>query len=103
MKVKGVIQWVPASEAVEAEFRLYDHLFLEPEQVTEDNLMEKDGLLLNRYSLEKTTGYVERYALEGGYDRFQFIRNGYFYLDKSAKGDRAVFNRTVSLKSSFKI
>ncbi len=101
MKVKGVIQWVPASDAVEAEFRLYDHLFLEPEQVTEDNLLEKDGLLLNRRSLEITKGYVEKYAVEGEFDRFQFIRNGYFFFDKKAEG--CVFNRIVSLKSSFKI
>ncbi len=101
MKVKGVIQWVPVSDAVAAEFRLYDHLFLEPEQVTEDNLMEKDGLLLNRYSLQISHGFVERYAVEGGYDRFQLIRNGYFCLDQKAEG--VVLNRTVSLKSSFKI
>ena len=101
MKVKGVIQWVPVSDAVAAEFRLYDHLFLEPEQVTEDNLMEKDGLLLNRYSLQISRGFVERYAVEGGYDRFQLIRNGYFCLDQKAEG--VVLNRTVSLKSSFKI
>ncbi len=101
MKVKGVIQWVGASDAVEAEFRLYDHLFLEPEQVTEENLLEKDGLLLNRFSLEKTKGYVEKYAVEGEFDRFQFIRNGYFFYDKKEEG--CVFNRIVSLKSSFKI
>lgn len=100
-KVKGVIQWVSVSEAVKAEFCLYDHLFLEPEQVTEENLLEKDGLLLNRHSLEKTTGYVEKYAAEGEFDRFQFIRSGYFFLDKKSEG--CVFNRIVSLKSSFKI
>ena len=63
--------------------------------------MEKDGLLLNRYSLQISHGFVERYAVEGGYDRFQLIRNGYFCLDQKAEG--VVLNRTVSLKSSFKI
>ena len=58
-------------------------------------------LLKHFFSLEKTKGYVEKYAVEGEFDRFQFIRNGYFFYDKKEEG--CVFNRIVSLKSSFKI
>lgn len=106
-KVKGVIQWVPVREGVQAEIHLYDHLFLEPEQSTDENTMLADGIPINRYSDEKRIGYVEPYALHCAYDRFQFIRLGYFCIDskrteKTADG-MPVFNRIVPLKSSFKI
>ena len=102
-KVKGVIQWVPVKEGVQAEIHLYDHLFLEPEQSTDDNTMLADGIPINRYSDEKRIGYVEPYALHCEYDRFQFIRLGYFCVDHKRMTDMPVFNRVVPLKSSFKI
>ncbi len=102
-KVKGVIQWVPVKEGVQAEIHLYDHLFLEPEQSTDDNTMLADGIPINRYSDEKRIGYVEPYALHCEYDRFQFIRLGYFCIDHKRMTDMPVFNRVVPLKSSFKI
>lgn len=101
-KVKGTIQWVSAVDAVPIQMRLYDHLFLEPDQITENNAMEKDGVTLNKYSMEQVEGLVEPYAMENTeFDRFQFMRNGYFYRD--AKSGEGIFNRIVSLKSSFRV
>ncbi len=100
MKVKGVIQWVSAKYGVPATFNLYDHLFLEEEQKTEDNWFEQDGVLLNKNSLTEEKGFVEPFVNESEFERFQFVRIGYFCKNKK-KDD--TFNRVVSLKSSFKV
>ncbi len=101
-KVKGTIHWVPAAQAVQAEVRLYENLIDE-----EKGVYNEDGTLnLNPNSLEiRTDFYVEpSFADAKGYDSYQFVRNGYYCIDaKDSKPEALVFNRIVSLKSSFKM
>ncbi len=102
-KVKGAtIHWVDAATAVEAEARLYDNLFSDPEP----DAAGKDFLeCLNPNSLEVLTGCKVEAGLADAQpsDRFQFMRQGYFCADsKDSKPGHLVFNRAVSLKDSFK-
>ena len=102
-KVKGTLHWVSAAHAVEAQVRLYDHLF------TATNPMDgKDGKdfkdYLNPNSLETLTGCKVEPSLAQAApgDRFQFERMGYFCLDaKDATPDTLVFNRTATLRDSW--
>ena len=100
-KVKGTIHWVPAHEAVEAEVRLFENLVDE-----EKGVYNEDGSLnLNPNSLEVRTCYIEP-SIKGAkaFDSFQFVRQGFFCVDyKDSTEDKLVFNRIVSLKSSFKL
>ncbi len=101
-KVKGTIHWVSAAHAVEAEVRLYENIVDE-----EKGKLNEDGSLnLNPNSLtvlEKC--YIEPSVQDAqAYDSFQFVRNGYFCVDaKDSSKEHPVFNRIVSLKSSFKL
>ena len=102
-KVKGTIHWVEAAHAASAEFRLYEPLI---EEDTDDD-GDGDAFLqrVNERSLEVVHGFVEAgLAGAAAYDRYQFFRHGYFSVDPllSAPG-RPVFNRIVSLKSSFQV
>lgn len=100
-KVKGTIHWVPAQEAVEAEVRLFENLVDE-----EKGVYNEDGSLnLNPDSLEVRKCYVEPSVKDAkAFDRFQFVRQGFFCVDyKDTTEDKLVFNRIVSLKSSFKL
>ncbi|WP_276355891.1 glutamine--tRNA ligase/YqeY domain fusion protein [Cohnella caldifontis] len=100
-KVKGTIHWVDAAHAVPAEFRLYEPLISDGEENEEASFLEK----LNPNSLTVLRGFVEpgMKAAAGG-DKFQFFRHGYFNVDpKDSAPDRLVFNRIVSLKSSFQL
>ena len=101
-KVKGTIHWVSAAHAVQAECRLYENLIDE-----EKGVYNEDGSMnLNPNSMTVLKNcYVER-SLEDAkpYDSFQFVRNGFFCVDsKDTKPGALVFNRIVSLKSSFKL
>lgn len=99
-KVKGTIHWVNAKDAVPAEFRLYEPLILDEEKEG-DNFLEA----INPNSLQILNGYIEENMkdVKPG-DKFQFFRHGYFNVDpKNSKEDKVVFNRIVSLKSSFKL
>ena len=100
-KVKGTIHWVSASNAIEAEVRLYDRLFKteSPEDV-EEGVDYK--LNLNPDSLKVVTGYCEPYTanLKVG-EKVQFERLGYFCVDNDSKPNKLVFNRTVTLKDSW--
>ena len=100
-KVKGTIHWVPAHEAVEAEVRLFENLVDE-----EKGVYNEDGSLnLNPNSLEVRTCYIEP-SIKGAkaFESFQFVRQGFFCVDyKDSTEDKLVFNRIVSLKSSFKL
>ncbi len=102
-KVKGTIHWVPAKEAVKAEVRLYENLVDEEKGVYN----KEDGSLnLNPNSLTVLKNCYIEPAIAGAkaYESFQFVRNGYFCVDyKDSKEDALVFNRIVSLKSSFKL
>ncbi|AHM68328.1 oligopeptide/dipeptide ABC transporter ATPase [Paenibacillus polymyxa SQR-21] len=106
-KVKGTIHWVEATQAVPAEFRLYEPLInAEEPEVLEEDGSEKTFLdQLNPNSLEIAHGYVERNMKEAqSQDKFQFFRHGYFSVDpKLSKPGEPVFNRVVSLKSSFQL
>lgn len=101
-KVKGTIHWVNAMDAVPLKVRLFENIIDESKGVYN----EEDGSLnLNPNSLTEVTAYCEpALAKAKGYDRFQFVRNGYFCADwKDSKENEPVFNRIVSLKSSFKL
>ena len=102
-KVKGTIHWVPAPFAQTAEVRLYENLIDEEKGVYN----KEDGSLnLNPNSLKIIkNAYVEpSFEGTGAYDSFQFVRNGYFCIDaKDSSPEHLVFNRIVSLKSSFKL
>lgn len=101
-KVKGTIHWVEAGTAMQVEARLYENLVDE-----EKGVYNEDGSLnLNPNSLTVLTNcYVEpEFANAGADEKFQFVRNGYFCMDcKDSTKEHPVFNRIVSLKSSFKI
>jgi glutaminyl-tRNA synthetase len=100
-KVKGTIHWVEASHAVPAEFRLYEPLIKDDSEDSGDNFLDN----LNPNSLTVLHGFVEPGLknVSGG-DKFQFFRHGYFNVDpKVTTPDHLVFNRIVSLKSSFEI
>ena len=101
-KVKGTIHWVEKSQAVPVKTRLYENIVNEELGVYN----KEDGSLnLNPNSLTEVTAYVEPAIGQAkAYDRFQFVRNGFFCADwrDSAEG-APVFNRIVSLKSSFKL
>lgn len=101
-KVKGTIHWVEASSAGQAVVRLYENIVDEEKGVYDK---ETGELNLNPNSLTKTTAYVEPALMEAkGYDSFQFVRNGFFCADiHDSKEGAPVFNRIVSLKSSFKL
>ncbi len=101
-KVKGTIHWVSATECVNAEVRLYENIVLEEE----DGYLNEDGslklnpnsrIVLEDCKLEKA------FAEAKPEESFQFFRHGYFTVDrKDSKEGQLVFNRIVSLKSSYK-
>ena len=101
-KVKGTIHWVAEKTAVKAECRLYENLIDE-----EKGVYNEDGSMnLNPNSLTVLKEcYLEPSLKDAkAYDSFQFVRNGFFCVDaKDSKEDALVFNRIVSLKSSFKL
>ena len=98
-KPNGTIHFVEATTALQATFNLFEPLILD-EKVSTDNFIER----LNPTSWVKQIGYVEAsLANTTPGDKYQFIRNGYYTTDKDSKGNDLIFNRTVSLKSSFSI
>lgn len=98
-KVKGTIHWVSASEGIEAEVRLYDRLFTEPEPGKDGRdfltVLNPDSLRCIRARLEPSLGT----AVVG--QQFQFERLGYFYPDPDSQPGRPVFNRTIALKDAW--
>jgi glutaminyl-tRNA synthetase len=101
-KVKGTIHWVYAGTALKAEARLYENLVDE-----EKGVYNEDGSLnLNPNSLTVIDNcYVEpNFTIADKGEKYQFVRNGFFCMDtKDSTDEKLVFNRIVSLKSSFKI
>jgi glutaminyl-tRNA synthetase len=101
-KVKGTIHWVPASTAKKVEVRLYENIVDE-----ELGVYNEDGSLnLNPNSLTVLKNcFVEPFGADAKpYDSFQFVRQGYFCVDaKDSTPENPVFNRIVSLKSSYKL
>ncbi|MEW8971455.1 glutamine--tRNA ligase/YqeY domain fusion protein [Mesobacillus jeotgali] len=105
-KVKGTLHWVDATHALPAEFRLYEPLILDDEEESENEAENKSFLdQVNEKSLEIVNGYIEPNMKDAKpQDKFQFFRHGYFNVDpKHTTEDKKVFNRIVSLKSSFKL
>ncbi len=111
-RVRGTIHWVSVAHAVQAEVRLYDRLWLAENPRDELARLRETGLdvveamkqMMNPNSLEvRPCCYVEEFLSNTQpLDHFQFQRIGYFCTDKSSTPDHLVFNRTVSLKDSFK-
>lgn len=100
-KVKGTIHWVSAKYAVPAEIRVFEPLILDENDGEEKSFLER----INPESLEVLQGFVEP-AIKAAkpQDKFQFVRVGFFNVDtKYSTPDKLVFNRIVSLKSSFKV
>lgn len=99
-KVKGTIHWVSTADAIDAEVRIYDRLFM-VENPGEDERDFRE--LLNPDSLKVLTGCkVESYLKDAeALDKFQFQRLGYFCVDPDTKADKLIFNRTVPLKDSW--
>ena len=98
-KVKGTLHWVSANDAMDAEVRLYDYLLkTDDEETTADFIAS-----LNPHSLEVIEGAKVEPSLartaEGTH--YQFLRTGYFVVDKDTRPDRLVFNRVVGLKDSW--
>jgi len=97
-KVKGTLHWVSAQHALEAEVRLYDHLFIEQEVIEDGEKI----VALNPDSLEKLTSYIEPSLLDSRPgQRFQFMRNGYFCVDTDSNKEKPVFNRIVGLRDTW--
>lgn len=100
-KVKGTIHWVDANNCIPAEFRLYEPLILDEEAEEDKHFLEQ----INPNSLEVLHGFVEENMKDvKAHEKFQFFRHGYFNVDpKHSKDYNLVFNRIVSLRSSFKL
>jgi len=99
-KVKGTLHWVSARHAIEAEVRLYDRLFNDPDPAGHKDKSPVD--FLNPDSLKVIKGYVEPSLADAkALDHFQFQRLGYFNVDPDSTPDRLVFNRTVTLRDNW--
>ncbi|MEH6986557.1 MULTISPECIES: glutamine--tRNA ligase/YqeY domain fusion protein [Cytobacillus] len=115
-KVKGTLHWVDAKSSIPAEFRLYEPLILDEDadqnaEADTDDALENEAEgktfldFVNPNSLEIVHGYIEPNMKDvKAQDKFQFFRHGYFNADpKHTTAEKPVFNRIVSLKSSFKL
>lgn len=98
-KVKGTLHWVSAAHALNAEIRLYDHLFTVPDPGAAEDL----NSIINPGSLEILTNskLEPNLASTKPGDHYQFLRMGYFCTDPDSTETKSVFNRTVGLKDSW--
>lgn len=97
--VKGTLHWVNAADAVEVEVREYDRLFRVEDPSSEEGDFKE---YINPSSLKIVTGYAEPSIKEAtAADRFQFLRKGYYCLDKDSTTEKLIFNRTVTLKDDW--
>ncbi|MFT4735310.1 MAG: glutaminyl-tRNA synthetase [Algoriphagus sp.] len=100
VKSKGVIHWVSQSQNVPLELRIYDRLFKEEDVSAYEGDFKE---ILNENSLSTTTAYGEPSLKDATLDdKFQFMRKGYYVLDKESSSESLVFNQTVSLRDSWK-
>jgi glutaminyl-tRNA synthetase len=96
---KGTLHWVSAKHAVNVELRLYDRLFKVEDPSSEEGDF-KD--YINPNSLDVVNAYAEPGLLKAtADDRYQFLRKGYFYLDRDSTGDKLIFNRTATLRDDW--
>jgi glutaminyl-tRNA synthetase len=100
LKVQGVIHWLSAEHALPAEIRLYDRLFGVEDPAAEEDFTKT----INPASLQVVQQAMVEPALQEASveDRFQFMRIGYFCMDPDSSAQHLIFNRTVSLKDSWK-
>jgi glutaminyl-tRNA synthetase len=101
LKVKGTIHWINARNAATAEVRLYDHLFSVENPAAEEADFKE---YINPDSLKVIkNAFIEPHLQHAGTGaHFQFMRNGYFCIDKDSRPEKLIFNRTVTLKEGFK-
>ncbi|MBL7731875.1 MAG: glutamine--tRNA ligase/YqeY domain fusion protein [Chitinophagaceae bacterium] len=100
INVKGTLHWVNAADAVEVEVREYDRLFRVENPADEEGDFKE---YLNPDSLKTVIGFAETSLKEATTaDRFQFLRKGYYCLDRDSKDGKLIFNRTVTLKDGWK-
>ncbi len=100
-KVRGTVHWVDVNNSLDAEVRLYDNLFTDPEPDTGDkNFID----YISPDSLKILKGCKIERSVEGAECpmNYQFMRHGYFCIDKDSSADAMIFNRSVSLKDGFK-
>ena len=100
IKVKGTLHWVSVTHAVPVEVRLYDRLFKVEDPSNEEGDF-KD--YINADSLKiVSNAYAEPALLNSSFDeRYQFLRKGYFTLDRDTTGNKLIFNQTVTLKDTW--
>ncbi len=100
-RVRGTLHWVSAPHALEAEVRLFDHLFTEPNPntLTDDDFKTN----LNPNSLEVLQSCRVEYSLAGAVPgtQYQFLRTGYFCVDPDSSDEKLVFNRAVTLRDTW--
>ena len=100
VKVKGTIHWLNTNHAKQCEVRLFENLLSEEDEGSTNERAIKDEFIINPNSVQIIkNAYVEDLDYKPE-ERYQFIRNGYFCLDKDTTKDNLVFNRTVSLKDT---
>ncbi|RZL06080.1 MAG: glutamine--tRNA ligase, partial [Pedobacter sp.] len=100
INVKGTIHWVSAKHALSAEIRLYDRLFTVESPDTEEGDF-KDYLNKESMSVIRNAFIEPALANADINKRYQFIRKGYYCLDKDSTADKLIFNQTVTLKDSW--
>ncbi|HKP92418.1 MAG TPA: glutamine--tRNA ligase, partial [Chthoniobacterales bacterium] len=99
-KVKGTIHWVSAADAIDAEVRIYDRLFTVPQPDADGGDFKS---FINRDSLEVVNAKCEPSLSQADPEtRYQFERLGYFALDRDSKPGALVFNRTITLKDTWR-
>lgn len=99
IKVKGTLHWVDAANAIEVEAREYDRLFRVEDPSNEEGDFKE---YINPLSLKVVKGFAEPSLLEAKTtDRFQFLRKGYYCLDRDSHTGKLIFNRTVTLKDGW--
>lgn len=97
--VKGTLHWVNAADAVEVEVREYDRLFKVEDPSSEEGDFKE---YINPDSLKIVKGFAEPSIKDAKLtDRFQFLRKGYYCLDRDSSADKLIFNRTVTLKDGW--
>jgi len=100
-KVKGVLHWVSAEKAIDAEIRLYDRLFNDEDPLGHEDIDFKEFINPNSLQIIKNCKLEPSLADAKIEDKFQFQRTGYFTVDKDNKPGKMVFNRTVALRDSW--
>ena len=99
-KVRGTLHWVSAQHAVDAEVRLYDHLFnVENPETDGDDFIEhlnQDSLIINNQAKLESSLQNAKKGIH-----YQFLRNGYFYIDSDSTEEKLIINRTVGLRDSW--